>query len=253
MKNFWLKREEAKDFGKIISLIKSHIKELDSKKTEIPESVYFATRFILEESVDALESIIVLRKGGHFRSCLMLARSILENSVNLQYIYKADTEARALNFRLFSMKMFLKRLESNQEDFPGKDGLLDTFRTLVKLYKPSGENKNHWDGVTIKKIFDELKLSSLYTNWYSRLSGFTHSQYSDSRDIEQDGPYSDFLYRLVFKDLLVAVLETLKVINGKYNLLEGGAIITDYPHPGAVLAFSINLKADNDFREKNKK
>jgi len=53
-------------------------------------------------------------------------------------------------------------------------------------------------------------------------------------------------------DVMILSFEGLKAINEKYNLQEGFAIITDYPHKGATLIFSISSKAVDERNSKIK-
>jgi len=45
---------------------------------------------------------------------------------------------------------------------------------------------------------------------------------------------------MVFKDLNLPILESLRAINKKFDLLEGAVIISNYPKEKATLLFSIN-------------
>lgn len=54
------------------------------------------------------------------------------------------------------------------------------------------------------------------------------------------GEYIKFLNKMVFKDLNLPILESLRAINKKFDLLEGAVIISNYPKEKATLVFSIN-------------
>jgi len=99
----------------------------------------------------------------------------------------------------------------------------------------SGSKKNCWDGKSFKDMCDELGQSKVYELWYRRLSKYIHSQYRSIRSFEKEGPYNDFMKKFITIDVMILSFEGLKAINEKYNLQEGFAIITDYPHKGATL------------------
>jgi hypothetical protein len=61
--------------------------------------------------------------------------------------------------------------------------------------------------------------------------------------------------------MLVLVLEGLKAINEKYDLLEGALSMNNYPHEGAIFFFSISSKKveeevarqmEEEWKKKNK-
>jgi len=236
-------KDKLRELHQIKLILKKHLKELIRQKERINDDIFDFTRFILEENVDAYESMIVLYKKGHLRSCLLLARSILENSVNLQYVYKQDSERRARNYILFSAKMSLERLKENKNNIQDKDGLIPFLERIVQNYSPSGNTQGHWDGMSVKKVFDDMEYGSIHKEYYSRLSGYSHSQFKAIRDLDQIRPYNDFLRKFVFRDLAIVVSSALKDINEKYNLLEGGIIISDYPQQGTDFLFTFSNSA----------
>jgi hypothetical protein len=221
--------------------LQRHLAELKNKKAEVQEDIFDVTMYILEENIDLYKSIITLYKQGHFRSCLILVRNILENFVNLQYIYADDSEKRAKNFRLFSALHYLKRVDKVKDVPPEIKKEFSEMRQSMELdYQPSGNKKGHWDGKSMRKMCDELKLTIIYEDWYSRLSSYTHSQYRGNRDLDHAGPYNNFLRDLVVKHVSVVGLQTLYKINSKYNLTEDIVILHDYPQEGAVFLFAVN-------------
>ncbi len=240
------KREILHDFKEIVRMQKGHLDELVSRRADIEPDVFNVMKFILEESIGHYNSIIVLFKKDQFQACLLIGRSIIESSINLQYILRSETERKAKNFILHSTTSFIKGLRSIKEEMPGKVEMLNYLEELEEQLQKSGSKDFHWDGKSFKQICDELGLSDIYEAWYSRLSKYVHSQYKGTRDFEQERPYNDFLKRLITKDMYILTLQTLKDINEKYNLLEGGATIFDYPQQGAVMVFSISSKKIDD-------
>ncbi len=244
----WIKeklqiRKQLKDLKEIRNFLANHLKEWDKRKKDIPHDVFQTTRFILENSIDAYESISVLYKQKHYESCIILARTILENSVNLKYIYQKDLEKRARNFAIFPMKSWVEKSKQFDDiDMIGKTELINAMKKKLETYLPSGNNRNHWDGRNIKELFEEVGLMKFYTEGYSRLSGFTHSNFKGSVDLHENRPYITFIRKFIFVDILVVTLEALKSMNEKYDLLDGVMIIEDYPHIGATFFFSVNNK-----------
>jgi hypothetical protein len=242
----WIKRKlltrrQLKDLKQIRIFLSNHLKEWEKRKKDIPHDVFQTTRFILNGLIDAYESISVLYKQEHYESCIILARTILENSVNLKYIYKKDLERKARNFAIFPMKSWVEKSKKfDGIEMLGKEELINAMKKELETYLPSGTRSNYWDGKSIKELFEEVNLTKLYTEGYSRLSGFTHSNFKGPVDMHEDRPYFDFIRRFIFVDILVVTLEALKLMNEKYNLLEGLMLIEDYPHDGAVTLFSVN-------------
>lgn len=229
------------DLAVMVNELERHLAQLRNKKAEVQEDIFDVTAYLLEENIDLYQSIITLYRGEHFRSCLILIRNILENFVNLQYIYAADSEKRAKNFRLHSFLKYLKRVHM-VKDMPSdiRKEFVDLQESTQRDYQPSGVKKGHWDGKSFRDMCEELKLTFIYEDWYSRLSGYSHSQYRGNRDLDHEGPYNNFLRDLVVKHVSVVGLQTLYKINGKYNLTEDIVGIHDYPHEGAIFLFAVN-------------
>lgn len=239
----WLQKKEALDgFKKAVVLHQAHLEALIKKRVEIQPDIFEVIRFFLEENIDFYKSIYVLYKNGLYQSCLILGRSVMENSVNLRYILQSDTEKRAKNFLLHSTTSLIKRLETDQEEIPEKNELLEFLASKEQELNRSGDNKYLWDGKSFKQICAELGWEVMYTLWYTRLSKYVHSQYKGIRDLSEQRPYNDFMRKLITKDLLTIALQTIKDINEKYNLQEGYIVITDYPHENADMIFSFSSK-----------
>lgn len=246
----WIKqklatREQLKDLSEIKVFLGAHLKELVSRKADIQPDIYDATRYILQTLIESYDSIHTLYDNKHMESCIILARTVLENAVNLKYIHQDESksEQRARNFILYPMKPWLERSKNfPEEELKAKEELFTGIKKELEKYKPEGNNKNHWDGRTVKEVFEETHLISFYTEGYSRLSGFIHPHYKSGIDMHTERPYFDFIRRFIFADILVVSLEALKMINERYDLLEGGMIIEDYPKKGIVFFFSVNNK-----------
>ena len=171
----------------------------------------------------------------------MISRYILESSINLIYIYKQDPEKRALNYRAFSAKILLKKMEQGQESDKRIEKEIPRVKERADSFNPSGNNKNSWDGLSVKKIMEDLNLESMYNDWYVRMSAYIHPQYRGSKITANDkGEYVKFLKDMVFKDLNVPILYSLRAINKKFDLLEGVVVIKNYPKEKSTLVFSVN-------------
>lgn len=233
--------EQIKDLEQIKKFLRSHIDEFKSKEKEIPADVFEASVFLLEEILDMYESISTLYRRDHFRSCIILARTILENSINLRYIYQSDTEKRAKNFKLFSLREYLNRADKVENTPKEAKEFLDFLRQETLHYQPSGTNQGYWDGKSIRDKALSLKSETVY-DMYRHLSNYLHSKYRGNRNLSVERPYNDFLRKLVFKDILVHTLQALTDMCLKYDLEGGIMIMHDYPQQGHVLLFATNPK-----------
>jgi hypothetical protein len=240
--NFWRKEpEQVKDLERINHFLKTHLEQFQEKGDTVSDNLFDVTDFLLKEIIDMYESMRILYKEGHFRSCIIMARSILETTINLRYIYKDDTEKRASNYKYFSTKEYLKRADKMSDIPPKGKELLEYLKKMTEDYSPSGNNKNHWDGKSIREESNEIGSSSVYDS-YSHLSTYLHSKFRGTRDLAMERPYNDYLRKLVFKDLLAYTLEALKPICEKFDL-EGGIMINEeYPDKRGVTVFATNPK-----------
>ena len=136
------------------------------------------------------------------------------------------------------MRIALANLRSVPEE---NAELLRKMEEALKDYKPSGKNKNNWDGKTIWDIFSELNLESFYVAVYKRLSSFTHPTFNN-RNFNQDRPYINFLRGLLVKEIYLMVLESVRVVSERFDMEDSVSIIRDYPQRGAITAFSTNRK-----------
>jgi len=235
------KQEILNDFGQVIKVYEDELKELINKKAGIQLEVFDVTKFILEEIIDLYKSIIVLYENNHVQSCLLITRPILESCINLLYIFQKDTEQRSNNFLIHPACSLLKDLEETEDEAPGKAETIIALRQLKDGIKRSVNRNNYWDGKTFKDMCEELEENEIYKMWYTRLSKYTHSQYKN-RNLNWERPYGQFIKDLLTKKIILLSFQALKAINEKYNLLEGGAIINNYPHKGAKVFISISSK-----------
>lgn len=230
----------------IHKLLLSHIQAIKQKGGNMDPEIRDATVFLLQEIAEAYDVLALLVKHGKLRACLPTARAILESAITLQYIYKEDSERRAYNFLSFFSVGYLKKLDKfSKEDIAGHEEMFEGMRAIRDKRNPTGNKKNYWDGRDFREICISLNLESVYEEWYTRLSQFSHGQYKGRSDIEERRPYFDFLRRLVLRDLVVMILEGLLAINTKHDLLWGLIHIPDYPHENADFLFSINHRYDS--------
>jgi hypothetical protein len=237
-------RAVAHDLKGLMRVQRTHVAELVAMREEkhIPYEVFEVTKFLLEENIDLYGSILKLWRAGYFVSCLMLGRVLMENCINLQYIYQKDTERRAKNYMMHSFVAMFKRMkEGGVGEFNGEP-VDERIKDLKQEFEKSGGNSSRWDGRTFKEMCEELGHTKIYNDFYVRLSQYTHSQYKGQRSFEESRPYNDFMRTLILRHIPILNYEALKAINEKYDLLWGVAIIRGYPYEGATLAFSFSSK-----------
>jgi len=231
MLNFFKKNPHTQDLEHIKIFLRSHLDQLTEAKDKISQNILDVTKFFIEENLDYYESMDILMRKNHFRGCIPMARSIFENSINLQYIYKENTEQRARNFKLASMDSFLKRWTDFKEYPHEVEEMKKYFESELKNYVP--------DRKTIKEKAEEVGVHSMYRDIYKRLSEYVHSGYKSKRDFDDGGPYSTYMKRIVFSDALLVVLESLRKICERYDF-DGGVMIID--DPKGVVFFATNPK-----------
>lgn len=233
MFNLFKKNNKEDDIEEIKKFLTMHLSQLIKAKDKIPEDVFDVTKFFIEENLDIYESMNILMSKNHFRGCIPLSRSILENSINLQYIYKEDTEQRAKNFKLASMDSFLKRYNDFEDNSPQYKEMKNVFENQLKYYVKDRKN--------IKEKFEEVNSHLFYKEAYKRLSGYVHSEYKINRDFTENRPYNNYLKRLVFTDTLLVTLEALKVVCEKFDL-DGNFMVIDDLDYNRTIFFSTNPK-----------
>jgi hypothetical protein len=237
MFNFFKKK---RNFVAMKLVITDHLKQLEEKRASIPEDVFDITRFSFEELLSTFESMDTLIKKRDYEGCIKLSRSILENSVNLRYIYKEDTEKRAKNFKLKSVKILSKKFESLDDPAPEAKEMNDYFQELLKDYTPE---KN------MRDKFKEINSEATYIRSYKRLSEFIHPVYRHKKiDFNQNRPYALEMKRTVRSDTCLVTLTALAVVCVRYNL-DGGIVMIDEPGYIGKVFFATNpKKAEEDMK-----
>jgi hypothetical protein len=237
MLSLFKKNSRAADIREIQSFIRAHKEEFEKREAEVPPDVFDVTCFFFDEILDIYASMEILMQKHHFRGCLPMARLLLENSINLQYIYKQDIEERAKQFKLKSASSYYKRFATLNDPAPEYKELKKIFEDKLEEYVP---NKK-----TLKEKAKEVNLHSMYKDSYTRLSGYVHSEYKGNRDLSEVRPYNDYLRRMVFSDTLLVTLDALKSICEKYDL-DGGVMIIDDPGYKGVVLFATNPKKQQE-------
>lgn len=237
----FLANGEIKDLQEIVRFLKRYLANLDELQGKASPELLAVTGFLIAETIDLYDAVIILRKKGRFLPCLMLARSMVENSINLQYIYQKNTEQRARNFHAFPLKDYLKRAEGVEPRNDEDRKMLNRMREEIKSHKPEGERSYHWDGKSIGQIFRELELERMHSAIYSRLSGFTHAQFG-SRNFQEDRPYTNFLKTLLTKEVFLSVLESLRSVSEHFDLAPDVLLIDGFPGTGPDIFFTTNRK-----------
>ena len=252
MFNFGIKNHSSiKSLNESKKFLKVHLKEFRTKEEVVSEDLFDVTAFLLEEIIDMYESLILLYEKNHFRSCIILARSILENSINLQYIYNKDIELRASNYKLFSLREYVKRAKKTEKMTPELLKFIEELEKIVGKYNPSGKRVGHWDGKTVRDQVAELKIESMYDT-YRHLSNFTHSKFQGNRDLSGERPYLDFLRKLVLRDIMVYILPSLQAICERFDLNGGLMVIHDYDIKSPrIILYATNPKKNTETEKQN--
>jgi hypothetical protein len=234
MFNFLKKKTE---FTQIKSILTDHMKQFEGKKSSIPEDIFDVTKFSIQEFISIFESMDTLIKNNDFEGCIKLSRSILETSINLQYIYKENMEKRAENFKLTQVKGMTKKFEALDEYTPEAKEMYDLFKEKLKGYK---EPK-------IREKFTAVNSEAQYLTSYQRLSEFIHPTYRAERiNFNEKRPFVENLKRIVRADTCVITLMALEVVCLKYDL-DGGIILIDEPGYKGTLFFATNPKKAEEY------
>lgn len=230
-------------FNAIKSILIDHLKQLEGKRKSIPEDVFDVTKFSLEEIFGVFKSMDILMQKNDFEGCIKLSRSILENSINLQYIYKEDAEKRAKNFKLTSLKGLSRKFEALDEYTPEAKEMYDFFQEKLKCYEPE---KN------IRDKFKAVNSDAMYVRSYKRLSEFIHPVYRPQRvDFSENRPFVMEMKRTVRSDTCLVTLMALERVCTKYDL-DGGVMMIDDSEYKGVVFFATNPKKQEEI-EKLKK
>lgn len=234
MFNFLKKKTE---FGPMKSMLMDHLRQINEKKSSIPEDVFDVTAFTLEEIIGVFDSMDILIAKDDFAGCIKLSRSILENSINLQYIYKEETQKRAKNFKLASLKGMARKFEALEEYTPEAKEMYEFFQEKLKEYEPE---KN------IREKFKAVNSDATYIRSYKRLSEHVHPTYrSHKLDYAENRPYIEELKRTVRSDTCLVTLMALEKVCTKYDL-DGGVMMIDDPGYKGVVLFATNPKKQSE-------
>lgn len=225
-------KKKTTNFEEIRSLLIDHIKQINDKKNSIPEDVFDVTKFSIEEILSTFESMDTLMGKNDIGGCIKLSRTILENSINLRYIYKEDIENRAKNFKTASIKKLSEKFESLDQHTPEAKEMYDYFQKLLKDYIP--------DNKKIRDKFKEVNSDSTYVRSYKRLSEYIHPTYRPQKiDFNKDTPYILEMKRTVRSDTCIITLTALMDICIKYDL-DGGVMVIEEPEYKGTVFFSTN-------------
>lgn len=220
------------NFGAIKSILIDHLRQLKDKKSSISEDVFDVTKFSVEEFISIFESMDILIEKNDFEGCIKLSRSILENSINLQYIYKEDIEKRSKNFKLTQVKGMTKKFEALDEYTSEAKEMYDLFKEQLKDYKET----------RIREKFEAVNSEALYLESYQRLSEFIHPTYRSGKiNFAEKRPFVENLKRIVRADTCLITLMSLEAVCVKYDLDGGVMVIDDLGYKGPVV-FATNPK-----------
>lgn len=218
-----------------------HLDQVAERRKVISEDVFDVTMFFLEELLSIFESMDILMRRNDYPGSIKLARSILETSISLQYIYKEDTEKRARNFKLASLEKLSKRLRLLNEDTPETKQMIEFFEQQLKEYSPE---RNAYDK------FKDVGSEDLYLRSYKRLSEHVHPTYRPQRlDYTESRPYIEELKRTVRADTLIITLMALEKVCLKYDLDGGMMTIDDLGYKGTV-SFATNPRRAEEYMSK---
>lgn len=227
-------------FGPMKQMLAAHLDQITEKRDSIPEDVFDVTVFTLEEILGVFESMDTLMQKRDYAGCIKLSRSILENSINLQYIYKQDTEKRAKNFKLASLKGMVRKFESLDEYTPEAREMYEFFQEQLREY----EKEKH-----IREKFMEVNSDATYVRSYRRLSEHVHPTYrSHKLDYSENRPYIEELRRTVRADTCLIALIALERVCSRYDLDGGLMMIDDLGYKGTIFFATNPKKAEEDMK-----
>ena len=240
MFNPFKKSLRQKDFKEVRRFFVNHFKQLHDAKEGIPQDVFDVSSFFITEAVQLFDSIDILTSKNHFRGCLPIARTIMEISINFQYIYKQDVEKRAKNFKLDSMWEMKRKGDSVADESVNNPAYQEYMSKIADELKDYKKVKK-----TVYEKAKETNMESSYISTYRRLSEYVHSGYQPVRDFDEKGPYNDFLNRVVHSDTVMFILMGLKCMCEKYDL-DGGFMVIDDPGYKGIVFFSTNPKKEEE-------
>lgn len=243
---FGKNKKSIKDIKLMVDCLYLHLAQLEEKRKTIDSTLFDVTEFLLLEIIDAYEAISTLYIKDHFKSCLILVRSVFEGTINLEYIYKSqDIKQTAKNYRLFSIREYLSRADKFDSKEIEKSELIATLRKEVEEYLPSGKSDWHWDGKSIKQKAMETDNEWAY-DFFKQLSNYNHGKFRKNRDFSSRRPYLDFLHEIISPHSIFSTLSALQEIAVKFNLDGDVMMINDYPQAGSTVVFATNPEKMNE-------
>ncbi|MCB9818381.1 hypothetical protein H6787_02740 [Candidatus Nomurabacteria bacterium] len=240
MFGFFNKPSRKKDLKAVKDFLIAHFQQIYSAKDRIPPDVFDVSMFFITEAIQLFDSIDILSRKNHLRGCLPIARTIMEISINLQYIYRKDVEQRAKLFKLDSMYEMRRKGDSIEDESKDNPVYQEYMKKLDEELKDYKKEKK-----TIYEKAAEVNMKSFYVSTYRRLSEYVHSGYRPARDFDEEGPYNDFLKRVVFTDTVMFMLMGLKSVCEEYDL-DGGFMVIDDPGYKGIVFFSTNPKKEEE-------
>ncbi len=240
---FWVSKQskiEIEEMQLVVDFLSKHLVQLEEKQENINSDIFEVTRFFILEFVDTYKSISTLYTKNHFKSCLVLARSIFEGAINLEYIYKSpDVERCAKNYRLFSIREYLARTKKYESEDVSKSELINLLRVEVEEYNPFGKDNRYWDGKNVRDKAIEIEDERAYDR-FKQLSNYNHGNFRTSNDFSTGRPYTDFLHEVISRDTVVSILSALQEVAVKLELEGGVMVIKDYPKKGENVIWPTN-------------
>lgn len=237
MFNFFKKKTM---FGPMKQMLAAHLEQIAEKRDSISEDIFDVTIFTIEEILGVFESMDTLMQKRDYAGCIKLSRSILENSINLQYIYKEDIEKRAKNFKLASLGGMAKKFESLDEYTLEAKEMYEFFQEKLKEYTPEK---------SMRDKFKAVNSDATYVRSYRRLSEHVHPTYrSHKLDYSENRPYIEELRRTVRADTCLITLIALERVCSRYDLDGGIMMIDDLGYKGTVFFATNPKKAEEDMK-----
>jgi hypothetical protein len=234
------KPSRKKDLKAVKGFLIDHFQQLHNAKDRIPQDVFDVSAFFITEAIQLFDSIDILTRKNHFRGCLPIARTIMEISINFQYIYKQDIEKRAKNFKLDSMLEMKRKGDSVADESVNNPAYQEYMSKIADELKDYKKVKK-----TVYEKAKETNMESSYISTYRRLSEYVHSGYQPVRDFDEKGPYNDFLKRVVYSDTVMFIMMGLKSMCEQYDL-DGGFMVIDDPGYKGIIFFSTNSKKEEE-------
>ncbi len=212
--------------------LEEHLKQIEEKRENIDPDIFDITKFTIEEFISLFNSMDILLENDDFEGSLKLSRSILENSINLRYIYEKDSQKRARNFKLTAVNGLVKKFKTLDKP----DAELRGFNTILE------KTLEDYKQIQTRQKFKEVNSEDEYLKSYQRLSEFIHPTYRSKKiDFRKEGPYINSLKGIVRSDTCIVTLMVLKAICIKYDM-DGGVMMLEEPKYKGTVFFATNPK-----------